>query len=256
MVEESLAAKLLMEIARCPIVQHCIRNPDTNHPCAQIVRSQNAVTFDDHQVPEPWTGHLASAPILFFGSNPSISILEQYPRWSSPDDLIEDFFDNRFGGGQKEWIKDGRFSLGQDGTHSKEWVRFWAAVRQRAAELLVKPASDVRPGIDYAMSEVVHCKSRKEIGVRDAFDTCVNRYLRRVVEESGAKVIVGLGNYAAAAITHTFNIPNGADVFGPVDAGGSERTFAFLPHPNAHKIRSFAGCFTNVQIEALQALLK
>jgi hypothetical protein len=36
----------------------------------------------------------------------------------------------------EEWVTDGKFSLAQDGIRSRHWVRFWAAIRRRAAELL------------------------------------------------------------------------------------------------------------------------
>ena len=52
------------------------------------------------QVPEPWSGNLEHAPILFLSSNPSISTAELYPRWEWPDEEIADFFGRRFGGGQ------------------------------------------------------------------------------------------------------------------------------------------------------------
>jgi hypothetical protein len=38
-------------------------------------------------------------------------------------------------------------------------------VRQRAIELLQR---DVRPGVDYALTEIVHCKSKSENGVAEA----------------------------------------------------------------------------------------
>jgi hypothetical protein len=55
-------------------------------------------------------------------------------------------------------------------------VRFWSAVKQRAKELL--PEESVRPGLDYALTEVVRCKSREEVGVAEAAAVCSNRYLR------------------------------------------------------------------------------
>ena len=67
---------------------------------------------------------------------------------------------------------------------------------------------------------------------------------------------VGLGNYATAAITRIFDIPQVTGLYGPVEAGGHERLFAFLPHPNAHKVRSFAGCLSEAQVQALQTFLK
>ncbi|WP_196524075.1 hypothetical protein [Nostoc commune] len=47
-----------------------------------------------------------------------------------------------------------RFATGQLGEQIE--------VRQRAIELLER---DVIPGIDYAITEIVHCKSENEIGL-------------------------------------------------------------------------------------------
>ena len=155
---------LLIEIARCPNVPLCVEGGHEAHPCSTIVRSQSARGLEDFQVPEPWSGHIESAAVLFVSSNPSISDVEAYPRWSAPDDLIGEYFTHRFGGGRKPWIKEGRYGLRRDGTYGRAVV-FWSAVRQRAIDLLDRP---LRPGRDYALTEVVHCKSRAERGVREA----------------------------------------------------------------------------------------
>lgn len=147
---------LLHEIARCPVVDLCLRDRSAKHPCREIVLSQSSASLNEHQVPEPWSGHLEQAPILFLSSNPSISLAEAYPGWSWPDELIQDYFANRFGGGNTPWITQGTKSLQHDGTYSGA-VAFWAAVRQRAMELLER---DVVPGTDYALTEIVHCKSQ------------------------------------------------------------------------------------------------
>jgi hypothetical protein len=68
--------------------------------------------------------------------------------------------------------------------------------------------NDVCPGIDYVMSEVVHCKSHKEIGVKEALPECGKRYLKRVVTQSGARVVVGFGKFAADAVHQVFDIPD------------------------------------------------
>jgi hypothetical protein len=93
---------LLLEIARCPVVEYCLEQPHRSHPCAEIVRSQGATELTDFQVPEPWSGPISTAPILFVSSNPSISksfppsdLDEEYPTGSSsswPDARIVDFF--------------------------------------------------------------------------------------------------------------------------------------------------------------------
>jgi hypothetical protein len=79
---------LLLEIVRCPNVQACLADPEKKHPCRKIVQSQGEKAAEHFQVPEPWSGHLETAPILFLSSNPSISQDEEYPRFGWGDELI------------------------------------------------------------------------------------------------------------------------------------------------------------------------
>lgn len=243
---------LLHEIARCPVAQFCLQNPFEKHPCREIVLSQLSSSLDVHQVPEPWSGHLEQAPILFLSSNPSINVAEEYPRWSWSDEAIEDYFANRFGGGNKPWITQGTKSLQRDGTYSRS-TPFWAAVRQRAIELVER---DVVLGIDYALTEIVHCKSQGEWGVAEAQEHCVPRYLRRVLDLAGAKVIVVLGARAKEAMQKIFSIPKGTNVFGPTRIGNHNRLITFLPHPNAYTPKSFAKCSSPDDLLKLRSFLK
>ncbi len=171
------AESLLIEIARCPVVDLCLEQREGGDWCRQIVQSQGVSTVREFQVPEPWSGPIESAPILFLSSNPSISRSnpprdtdEEYPtgdRETWPDERIIDFFQGRFGGGREEWIRNGirgRMKNGEFSKDPKDWVRFWASAKARASEALGRPAI---PGRDYAMTEVVRCKSVEEYGGLD-----------------------------------------------------------------------------------------
>lgn len=243
---------LLHEITHCPVVEFCLRNPLAKHPCSKIVQAQESLSLAEHQVPEPWSGHLEQAPILFLSSNPSLSSTEEYPRWAWPPEVTEDYFVNRFGGGPKPWIIQGTKSLQQDGTYSRG-VAFWAAVRKRAEELL---GPDIVPGIDYALTEIVHCKSRAEIGVAEAQEYCVSRYLKQVLDLAGAKIIVVLGTRAKQAMRATFPIPENTNVVGPMEIGGKSRFVVFLPHPNARAERTFAKCVSPEDRQNLRSVLR
>ena len=243
---------LLNEITYCPHVNFCIQNPSVDHPCREIVFSQSPSTLNEYQVPEPWSGRIEQAPILFLSSNPSISSVEDYPRWSWSDDAIDDFFNNRFGGGRKVWIVDGIKSLQKDGTYGGS-VKFWSAVQQRAIELFQR---NVTPGIDYAITEIVHCKSVSEIGVKKAQNQCVQSYLKKVLGISSARVVVVLGVRAREAMQYEFNIPKDVSLFGPIALGGREKLITFLPHPNAFVIKTFANCLKYDELESLRAFLR
>lgn len=117
-------------------------------------------------------------------------------------------------------------------------------------------------GVDYALTEVVHCKSKDEIGVEEALQTCTKLYLQDVVELSGSKVIVVLGRPARKAVEDIFKnelkdahkLSNG-DVFGPLHVGERKRYIVFLPHTNARQSRTFAKCIDEVTLQKLRAVL-
>jgi len=96
-MKTSYSEDLLLRISRCPNLTQCLANPYIKHPCSLIVSDQEA-GLDEFQVPEPWSGHIASAPILFISSNPSISKEEKYPVYSWSDEAMIDYFENRFSG--------------------------------------------------------------------------------------------------------------------------------------------------------------
>jgi hypothetical protein len=216
------AQELLLRIARCPQVQAALRG-DGSQACAEIVAIQKA-GLEDFQLPEPWSGRLATAQLLFLGSNPGYAPDEEYPRWSWSDEEIVDFFENRFGGGRREWVKNGRYTLLRSGEHKERWVRYWAAVRRRAGER----------------------------GVASALGECVPRYLEALVAASGASVVVSLGKVAGRAVRAKWSVPAGVAVHGPVEVVGRPRLFAFLPHPNARGERSFAGCASGEELGRLR----
>jgi hypothetical protein len=248
------ALDLLLEIARCPNARYCLLERDRSHPCADIVLNQGSANPDDFQLPAPWDGDLEGAPMLFIGSNPAISYEEDHPTWSWPDEFIADFFSSRFGGGRKEWVKDGLYRLLKDGSHSKQWPRYWASVGQRAAEIMDQGVAV--PGVDYAMTAIVRCKSSAELGVKKAWEECANRYLERTLLLSGARLIVCLGSIAAKSVRSMYDIPEGVNTYGPVQIGYSNRLFAFLPHPNARKRRTFFACFAHAELERLRQFIR
>ncbi len=227
--------ELLLEIANCSVAGDLRRNPTRPHPCQRIVSSQGGTVF---QLPEPWVGQIDRAPILFIGANPSLDQDERFPNsdkseWA--DHRVIDFFSNRFTSSER-WVEKYKVSL-RNGKYSKTSVRFWLAVRQRASKILDKAAAEVEPGVDFALTEVVHCKSRLEEGVREASCFCRKRYLKRILEIAAAKVIIVYGSVARAAVESAFPRESVATlserITGPHTLFGISRIIAFLPKPNA-----------------------
>lgn len=180
-------------IARCPNVGRCLGG-DTNHPCSTIVLSQHASSTADFQLPEPWRGQSDKARILFVGSNPSISD-DRYALGLSSEQQIWESQHLAFGGGIRPYIIDGIRKTNPDGSPD-ERVRYWESIRARARELLPNAV----PGDDYAITEIVHCKSQGEVGVRRAARTCYELHMDSVFAVSPAEVIVVLGKVAREAL--------------------------------------------------------
>jgi hypothetical protein len=84
---------LLGEIVHCSVANEIRFGTSISCPCHKIVRLQTSASF---QLPEPWSGQIDVAPILFISSSPSIDELELYPDQSWDSDRTADFFYNRF----------------------------------------------------------------------------------------------------------------------------------------------------------------
>jgi uracil-DNA glycosylase len=245
--------ELLVSLARCPIVDACLRGSDL--ACSEIVLSQKVATLAEFQVPEPWSGDIGNAPILFLSSNPTIDNSadhspEVYPTSGWADSAITDYFRNRFGSGPDAWTKDLR-SRRVDGTYADKG-RFWSAVDARATELLGR--SPVA-GVDYVLSEVVHCKSDGELGVETALQECAPRWLPGLLESAGAAVIVCLGSRARAAVSELLGVAQHRIVH-KTHIAGKARVLVFLPHPNARSERTFKARLSPDELADVQSMCR
>ena len=205
---------LLLMITRCPNL--VAARTDPWHPCSTIVRLQGD---DEYHVPEPWCGQIDTAPILFVSSNPSISKTERFPTPSWAPDDTADYFERRF---------DAEAEYTSPETY--KGVPFWSSVRARAGEILGR---DATPGIDFALTEVVHCKSPQEKGVTAAVDTCAGMWLGPVLAQSAARVVVLLGKPAQQACSKVWCLDMSQSIHFGVDVANRERAVLLLPHPNA-----------------------
>ncbi|MGC9140536.1 uracil-DNA glycosylase family protein [Athalassotoga sp.] len=124
--------------------------------------------------------------------------------------------------------KDGVRYLKKDGTYSPA-VRFWTSIKGIAKEII----ENAIPGTDYAITEVVHCKSQHEHGVKEAL--CPQKYLSSVISLSPAKIIIVLGSTAKDIFNSYYKIKvdEKQKVFGPGEIENVKRYIVFLPHPNA-----------------------
>jgi hypothetical protein len=247
------AASLLVRITRCPVAERCRAGEDL--ACSAVVGSQGAPGPGDYQVPEPWSGHISGAPVLFVSSNPSIDPAEAYPAGDWDDERRIDFFADRFDQRDLPWVDQRMRPLLQTSPrrHRDHGTRFWAATRARASELLGRQAE---PGRDFALTEVVHCKSRAEHGVAEALATCAETWLRPTIRVAVAPVVVLFGARAREAFSDTFAIPAHAPVTGPLSIEGTERIVVQLPHPNARSQRRNCYPLTSSQLDQVRQYLR
>jgi len=219
----------------------------SDSPCRDIVNFQKNPHLPFH-FPEPWSGDLTRASLLFIGSNPSIDYNEAYPneRWDGGDKKIVAFFEQRFAAQQphinSEWRTLQVFGVNQYGNV----VPYLRAVHELAKEILRSPP---KPGVDYALTEIVHCKSWGQTGVPEAIALCAERYLDKVLAASGARVLIVLGAHARDAICERYTLPNPKDSRIPNSQllTIKKRKFEaiFLPHPSAF-LRKDKKCIKSV----------
>jgi uracil-DNA glycosylase len=69
--------------------------------------------------------------------------------------------------------------------------------------------------------------------VEAALATCTSRYLRRILEVSGARVIVLVGRISARAFESEVDVRLEEGFWGPGELLGGPRCVVSLPHPNA-----------------------
>ena len=221
---------LLLEICNCPNVALAMR--DSSHKCHKVVSVQSEST--EFQLPEPWTGDLVNSRLLIIASNPSIDESEAYPTSNWEDHWIIDFFKNRFDE-DYGWTQDGLHVLQKDRENfAKRVVRYWAEVRKQAERIYGR---DTVAGVDYTLTEVVHCKSRGREGVKSASKTCSEKWLERIISLSSAKVLLVLGAEAGEMIGEFLDLDESYISHRYLDYAGAYRWILFVPAPGSSKPR-------------------
>ncbi len=248
------AQALALDIARCKELP--LAEANSKHPCAMVVGVQEGSGAARH-VPEPWAGDLERGRILFLSSNPSLSeagdhqsgaSVERYPLAEWSNERMGAFFLRRFGNeADSPATPEGRFRTMSGGLSARK-VAFWVGVRKRAQELLRREAT---PEADYCMTEVVHCKSKRERGVAGASALCAALHLDRVITLSPAALIVVLGGKARDRVQPLWELPAGfggraSMLSDPLRSmavrtlGTRARLVVYLPHPTGMEpLRTF-----------------
>lgn len=180
-----------------------------------MARAQGTNDLAGMHVPEPWNGALETAPILFISWNPSWNPAEQFPTHVSRDRDVISFFRDRF-------------------DHTNQASQTWREMKGIATHLLGRKAL---AGVDYSMTDVVRCKSRKGIGAASALGRCVSLYLARTIMLSEARVIVSLGRDARNAVATFFGVAPELGFGGVVSVEQRDRALVFLGAPGSSQPR-------------------
>lgn len=213
----------MQSIYRCTELSKARQNDD--HACHKIASVQFYSICENYQVPEPWRGDIETAPLLFVSSNPSIDPTDDSPWETDSDEKIEKCY--RQGFDVKQFP---RIAHPKNGSFTR--VAFWSSIKYRASELFGADKDLLTPGQHFAITEIVHCKSRAEIGVKEASATCREKHLANVLAKSGALVICALGEHARKALKGL------ADMEMELTTAAGAPILIHLPHPNARKERT------------------
>lgn len=192
--------------------------------CHPIFNSQGCSDIRYFQVPEPWSGDIEKAEILFVGINPGFTRDELYPKlndnyWLQSPGLfdlskVEDFFENRFNHKnthQKPYVtitnKQGKLSFSvrmNDGSYMNA-RGYWNYIQSISDFLLKRPTT---PGKDYALTELVHCKSRKIRCIKTGcYKKCANSFFNDILSvATNLKYLIVIGlkikDHVATLLNH------------------------------------------------------
>jgi hypothetical protein len=169
--------------------------------------SENALM---RQRPEPWIGNIETAKLLFLSSNPGLSDdptiaeREDFPTYRVPDETAGQFFVNRFNQ-ENDLVHatfnhptepnflvrciDGNYRSGMK--QQKRPQATWQGIHNHAMAVV---GNNCDPNKDYALTEIVHCKSKMAAGVEEASSHCVDKWLLPILEISQSKIIFVMGS--------------------------------------------------------------
>lgn len=247
------ADDLLLDIVNCGV--SC---EDEKSPCHSIWESQNCTNIGDFHLPEPWNGDIEKAQLMFLGINPRHNAGELFPRtgydwWMDGTSLnrerIVDFFKNRFSS-QYEYVRgipNGPVQVRIEqnpedvGRSYRNAGGFYWKYLHMIARLVLGEDSDegkgVKPGLDYVLSEIVHCKTLNESGVsKKCFAHCQKKWFTKVLEyASNVKYIVGVGVSVSRRLSTFLKCEPDCFKWYSVKISGHDYKVMFVYHSNAHR---------------------
>lgn len=208
----SNAKNIAWEIINCGLQNA----PNPNSDCNALYKSQQCTSIADFQIPEPWNGDIENAPILFVGLNPGFLDVELYPKlgnqyWTLANGKfdtvkVEDFFEHRFNSSYQYVKYPNRTKIVPAGYKLLRGRTFWAYVKSIADKIL--NTSNSNPGVDFAITEIVHCKSQNISCIHSTcYDICFNKHFGNILSiAQNLQYIVVLGRPTRDRISKYFGI--------------------------------------------------
>lgn len=229
--------ELMMNILRCGL--SCA---DEKSPCHSIWEAQGCREVRDFHLPEPWNGDVENASALVVSINPRITPGELFPRFGCDfwldkagkldPNRADDFFRNRFEGYFVTHEKGTCFKVRhEDGSMRNPGGHYWTQVHHAVQVLLNR--LEIVPGRDYALTEVVHCKTLRENAAAECCNYCAGKWFEQILcLAKKAKAILVLGNLARIYVSKKvgINAPQSYRRY-QVSIGGTDRICVFADHP-------------------------
>ena len=183
--------------------------------CNALYNSQHCASIADFQIPEPWNGDIENAPILFVGLNPGFLDVELYPKLGNPywlqanggfdEAKVEDFFEHRFNSAHQYVQYPNKTKITSGGYKLLRGRTFWGYVKSIADKVLNRAST---PGTDFAITEIVHCKSRNTSCIHSkCYDVCFDQHFKHILSiAQNLQFMVVLGSATKKRISKHFGI--------------------------------------------------
>lgn len=283
---KSIALKLAGDVCNCPEVAKAFS--DSSHPCHKVVNEQKVgPAASTRQRPEPWFGNLQDAQVLFVSSNPGLNTnpgeqSEIFPNLSWSPEKSASFFVDRITDSADSPVTFNKpginnfLTLCVDGEYRNEGKKpfspqsTWNGIYQRAIELLGEIAD---PRFNFALTEVVHCKSNDGQGAPEAAAFCSSNWMKPILEFSPAKLVVLLGSHVRNNFAYsTFNLDSNfgsakkGESLTPVqrivqdtfvsDYARSKRIYIYNAHPTSSETRTLNKVYGDYAVSILGKIAK
>ena len=242
--------ELIRQIAYCENIEKTSTNCGETD-CKKILTSQKSEN-NNYQLPQPWNGDIETSKILFISFNQSLNLDDYYPDNSWKKNDVYDFFVNRFSE-KFIWVKNQLYPLEKNKQYrdSKHWIRYWAGVRNYAKFIF---QFTPEPGIDYSLTEIVHCKSEGGNGVNEAALECYNKHFDKILNLTSAKILIVVGKKTEEKIKSIYNFNSKVKLQIQM-INDIERIWVFIPHPYARGKKNLGDIFTKKELSTIRNYL-